>query len=254
MPNPPLEPVDAFHEYLNETTVVDRDGWAYDLTHRVAQRLQAGDPEGGRLTPEVVWIERATAFTLPGRYVYFSRALLQRGLSEEAVAFVFAHELAHHRLGHLTLWLSEVPGAWILAFLVRATHSIVASPEKEAAADRWALERCVEVGYDRERCLTVFSALEKIALDAGAVDVVFGPEDPEELAGERLRDPTGAATTKLDGLLAEARHWLWQRRVGYPSLRERRAALAEVGRPGPPTGAPLMDQWRAYVASKGARR
>jgi hypothetical protein len=256
--NPPVELADAFYEYLDETTILDHDGWAYDLTHRVAQRLQAGDPAECRLEPVVTWIERATAFTVPGRYVYFSRALLQCGLSEEAVAFVFAHELAHHRLGHLKQWLKEVPGAWILGLLVRAAHSVVASPEKEAAADRWALERCVDVGYDRERCLEIFKALEKISLDAGAVDVVFGPEDPEALAGQRLRDPTGAETTKLDGMLTEARRWLWQRRVGYPSVRERRAALAQVGwaRPGSDarSGAPLIEQWRAFVASKGARR
>jgi hypothetical protein len=170
--NPPVKSADAFHDYLDETTILDHDGWAYDLTQRVAQRLQAGDPADRRLEPVVTWIERATAFTLPGRYVYFSRSLLQCGLSEEAVAFVFAHELAHHRLGHLKEWLKEVPGAWIVGILARAAHSVVASPEKEAAADRWALERCVDVGYDRERCLEVFTALEKIALDAGAVDGV----------------------------------------------------------------------------------
>jgi len=251
---PPAEPADAFYEYLDETTVLDHDGWAYDLTQRVAQRLQAGDPAEHRLEPVVTWIEQATAFTVPGRYVYFSRALLQCALSEEAVAFAFAHELAHHRLGHLKQWLKEVPGAWILGILVRAAHSVVASPENEAAADRWALERCVDVGYDRERSLEIFKALEKIALDAGAVDSVFGPEDPGELAGERLRDPTGAETTKLDGTLTEARRWLWQRRVGYPSVRERRAALAQVGRERPGSDAPLIEQWRAFVASKGARR
>jgi hypothetical protein len=83
---------------------------------------------------------------------------------------------------------------------------------------------------------------------------VFGPEDPEELAGERLRDPTGAETTRLGEMLTEARHWLWQRKIGYPSVRERRAALAQVGLARPDSGAPLIDQWRAFVASKGARR
>jgi predicted Zn-dependent protease len=227
---------EALYAFLAEHVVIDHDGWAFERVHRVANRLQKDVAPEERLEPVVTWIEELPAFTAPGRYVYFSRHFLQRGLSEEATAFVFAHEFAHQRLGHLRAWLSEVPGAWVAGAFAFAAHRVLVSPEKEVEADRWALERCVAAGYDRELCLGAFDAMERVMLDGGCVDGVFGPEDAERLA-----------EGKLDALLADARRWLWQRRTGYPSLRERRAALARVA-----TGeASLLDKWRQFRS--GAR-
>ncbi len=187
----------------------------------------------------VIWIEDVTAFTLPGRYVYFSRRLLQLCPAEDAVAFVLAHEMAHHRLGHLRPWLSEIPGAWLAGVRVRAAYRrALVSPEKEADADRWALERCVAAGYDRARCLTLFDALSRASLDLGDVDGVFGHEDPEDLAEARLRELDGEAPEakdKLAAFLAEAGRWTWQRGRGYASLHDRRAALEHVAREPPPS-------------------
>jgi hypothetical protein len=236
---------DEFFRAFAEHVVVDHDGWAFDRAHRVASRLQEGLAPEQRLEPVVAWIEGHAAFTVPGRYVYLSRHFLQRGLTEDATAFVFAHELAHQRLGHLRAWLSEVPGAWMAGNLMLAAHRALVSPEKEAEADRWALERCVTAGYDRERCLGAFDAMERLVLDGGDIDGVFGHEDPEQLAEAELRRLDGARgerEPKLDALLADARRWLWQRRTGYPSLRERRAALERVA-----TGeTPLLDRWRQF--------
>jgi predicted Zn-dependent protease len=237
---------DAFHELLAEHFVFDQDGWAVERVRRVADRIQAGLAPEERLEPVVAWIERQAAFTLPGRYVYFSRHFLERDLSEEATAFVFAHELAHQRLGHLREWLSDVPGAWVVGALVLAAHRALVSPENQAEADRWALERCVRAGYDRERCLGAFDAMERLALDYRSADGVFGPEDPEQLAERRLRELDGERPARIDALLDDARHWLWQRRTGYPSIRERRAALDRVA-----TGEThLVDRWRQFLSEK----
>jgi hypothetical protein len=128
--------------------------------------------------------------------------------------------------------------------LALAAHRVFVSPEKEAEADRWALERCVAAGYDRARCLTAFDAMERLVLDGGDVDGVFGPEDPERLAEAHLRRLDGEPEAKLEALLTDARRWLWQRRTGYPSIRERRAALDRVA-----TGeTPLLDRWRQFRA------
>ena len=67
---------------ISEQVTTDADGWAFDLIHRVAARLQALDPEAARLVPVVTWHEKMTAFVVPGRYVYFSRTLLQQPLGE----------------------------------------------------------------------------------------------------------------------------------------------------------------------------
>jgi predicted Zn-dependent protease len=231
---------EEFYRVLDEHVLVDHDGWAFDLVQRVAERLQQGVAPDDRLQPVVVWIEHIPAFTMAGRYVYFSRFFLQRGLCEEAAAFVFAHELAHHRLGHVRTWLADVPGAWVLGALVRVAHGLFVSPEKEAEADRWAIERCVAAGYDRERCLTAFDAIERLVLDAGGVDTVFGDEDPERLADQRLRALDGEAPDRIEELRAHARKWLWQRRAGYLSVRERRATLAA-------DKSPLVNRWRQFL-------
>jgi predicted Zn-dependent protease len=233
---------EEFHAFLAEHVVIDHDGWAFDRVHRVADRLQQNVAPEERLEPVVAWLEGYAAFIAPGRYVYLSRYFLQRGLSEEGTAFVFAHELAHQRLGHLEIWLSEVPGAWVAGALALMAHRVLVSPEKEADADRWALERCVAAGYDRELCLGAFDTMERLMLDGGNVDGVFGPEDVERLAEAHARRLEGQPEAKFDALLGDARRWLWQRRTGYPSLRERRAALARVA-----TGeTPLLDKWRQF--------
>jgi predicted Zn-dependent protease len=85
---------------------------------RVAQRLQADVEEEKRLRVEVPWIEAFTAFTVPGRYIYVSRRLLELCRSDESVAFLIAHEVAHHRLGHLDIF----PDCWPI-FLARRSWS-----------------------------------------------------------------------------------------------------------------------------------
>jgi hypothetical protein len=219
----------------NVTTeyVVDHEGWAYDLVHRAAERVQGGAvepiPADERLEPVVVWMDEVTAFTGPGRHVYISRRLLQLGFSEDAAAFVFAHELAHHRLGHVLAEPSAVgEGRWLASMLTRIFAGRLNSPENEAAADRWAIERCLAVGYDRERCLSAFDALGRAALDLGDVDGLFGSEDVERAAEARLRELDGEVPSPIGSALDQARRWVSQRRRGYFSVKERRAALAHV--------------------------
>jgi hypothetical protein len=71
MPRADVERGDTFHDLLAEYVTFDSEGWAYDLVHRAADRLQADVAPGDRISPEVVWLEGVTAFTLPGRHVYF---------------------------------------------------------------------------------------------------------------------------------------------------------------------------------------
>ena len=157
--------------------------------------------------------------SLPGRYVYISRRLLELCRHDEATAFVIAHEIAHHDLGHLDLlarWLPRVIGtgtARLLTLLYRCMESVLFSSQKELAADRRALDLCLEAGYDIRKCLLIFDVLEKFALDMGDVDAVLGTDDLEE----ELRN-TPLWQRRLKSAWYKIRH-------GYPSIRERRAQL-----------------------------
>ena len=205
---------------LHEAYVVEQTGWAVEQVTRVAQRIQSDIGEEKRLLVEVPWIEAFTAFTAPGRYIYVSRRLLEVCRTDEAVAFVIAHEVAHHRLGHLEIfpdWLSELAGTQIPLFITALYRSIEArlyGPEREVAADRLAIDLCVNAGYDGTKCLEIFDVLEKFALDMHDLDIVFGPQDSDD----ELR-PDAPLSTRL-------RVWIWQRTRGYLPLRDRRREIA----------------------------
>jgi predicted Zn-dependent protease len=208
------------YDALHEAYVLETSGWAVEQVTRVAQRLQADAEEKNRLQVVVPWIEAFTAFTAPGQYIYVSRRLLEVCRTDEAVAFIIAHEIAHHRLGHLEVfpdWLGELTGTQIpllLTALYRSVEARLYGPEREVEADRMAIDLCVKAGYDGPKCLEIFDVLEKFALDMHDLDIVFGPQDSDE----ELR-PDAPLLTRL-------RVWVWQRSRGYLPLRDRRREVA----------------------------
>lgn len=214
----------SFGEWLNQTmhegVHFEEAAWAMDRIHRVADRLQASRPQEWRLVVEIPWLEESVAFTAPGKYIYFSRRLYERCYTDEQVAIVMAHEIAHHDLGHVNLFtgwaprLTKLPGASLLALAFHALESHLYGPKTECEADRHGLDLCLKAGYDGRKCLEFFDLLEQRALDVGDLDIVYGPdmESDDEL------DENAAWTTK-------ARIWAWQRRRGYLPIRDRRQML-----------------------------
>ena len=89
---------------IRETCIIDEAGEMWDKTARSAARLNAQRSPAPPLRPVVMWAARMVAFTLPGDRVFLSRELLQRFAEDAQVAFVLAHEMAHHDLGHLDAW------------------------------------------------------------------------------------------------------------------------------------------------------
>ena len=66
------------HDHICEAVHFETEAWAIERIQRVQDRLQAGRPESERLIVEIPWLEEVTAFTAPGRYIYFSRRLYER--------------------------------------------------------------------------------------------------------------------------------------------------------------------------------
>ena len=169
---------------------------------------------------EIPWLEEATAFTAPGGYIYFSRRLYELCPTEEQVAFVVGHEIAHHDLGHVALFhgwadrIARLPGATLFALFFHGLEHLVYGPQKECEADRHGLDLCVMAGYEGRRCLELFDILEQRALYIGDLDMVYGPdvESDDEL------DENASWTTK-------AQIWAWQKRRGYLPIRDRRQML-----------------------------
>src|SRR5262249_38314230 len=157
------------------------------------------------------WLSLFNAFTAPGQYIYFSRRLLERCPDDETVAFVIAHEIAHHDLGHLAFFsgrfiqhaLRTGAGAMIVLFF-RMLQTHVYSVEWEPDAVLRAIELCVAAGYDGKKCLEVFDVMEKWALYHLDFDGVYGPdkESDQELAPDA-------------DFMTRARIWLYLKRRGY---------------------------------------
>ena len=218
---PQEEPDDLFgwmHERLVNAYAGETQPWALEQVRRIDARLQAGIPEAERLETVILWIPEASAFTMPGRHLYLGRRLLERAQADERLAFIIAHEMAHHHLGHLdaaTALFSRLPGPLqaIATDLVSARW-FACNAEREAETDAHALNLCLAAGYDARRCLRAFDVLEEVALDWGDREAVFGSD-------AAIR----AALADDPAWVARAREWPLERRRGYPSIRERKARL-----------------------------
>ena len=66
------------HQQVLEAVQLEEDQWWVDRARRVETRLQTDKPSAQRLVVEIPWLEVVTAFTAPGRYIYFSRRLFER--------------------------------------------------------------------------------------------------------------------------------------------------------------------------------
>jgi hypothetical protein len=208
------------HREIAEAVWFEDAAWAIDRVRRVEDRLQAGRAQPDRLFVEVPWLQECTAFTAPGRYIYFSRRLYELCATDEQVAFVISHEIAHHDLGHVAHFrgwanaVTRLPGASLFALFFNTLESRLYGPEKECEADRHGLDLCLSGGYSGEQCLELFDILEQHALDSGDEAIVYGPDEESD---DEL-DENATWKTK-------AQIWAWQRKRGYLPIRDRRQML-----------------------------
>ena len=211
---------ERLHHELTSAYAKESEAWATDRMQRVAQQLQSERAAANRFIPEILWVDQMTAFAAPGRYLYITRELLQRLTTDDSAAFVLAHEIAHHDLGHLALFrgkrslLRSLPGSSALAAALLLAEHLLFSPEHETEADEYALQLCLEAGYSGPKCMEVFDVLQAHCLDLGDVDMAYGLDEAMLKADELDRD-----------WLAGAKLWSWRKMRGYPSLRERKENL-----------------------------
>jgi len=205
------------HAELLDEFALETEAWVGERLTRVMARLNAVRTDGIPLEAHCLAIPACTAFTTPAPHVYIARVLLERLANDEATAFVLGHEVAHHDLRHLTLyqgwteWLPRGTGGSITAALFRNLSHQMYGPTRESQADQYAIELCLDAGYDGPQCLHAFEILENESLNRGDVDGVFGPEN--------LLDPTDP---EQGSKAYQIQRWLWTHAHRYLPLRERR--------------------------------
>lgn len=177
-----------FYESLSDAVVVERSGWVFERITRVRERLT---PLVGDFEIVVPWLDGASAFTLPGRYIYITRQLFELCKNDDMVAFIVAHEVAHHDLGHIRefpKWMRSkawlMMGAHLFHRLVLARHH----SKNESDADAYAIDLCAEAKYDVNECARVFDILAKISLDLGDVDSVVDDNPLYPSINQRKKD------------------------------------------------------------------
>jgi Zn-dependent protease with chaperone function len=209
------------HGRLHEDIHFETEAWALDRVQRVEDRLQAGRPDNHRLLVEIPWMETVTAFTCPGRYIYFTRSLYQLCGTDAEVAMVIAHEMAHHDLDHVSLfasWASKMihfPGAMLFAYAFLTLEQHLYGLQKECDADRHGLDLCIKAGYNAQDCLALFDVLEQYAGDIENLDMIYGPDLSDDELGEH-------ASWK-----AKVEIWAWEHKHGHLPIRDRRQMLLQ---------------------------
>jgi Zn-dependent protease with chaperone function len=176
------------HAKLMEAFGHESEAWAIERVGRVSEKLNAvrrACPVEGAcdytLTAEILWLGEMNAFAMPGRYIYLTRALLQRFGEDDPVAFILAHEMAHHDLGHVRLLLPYLKrfgtftGSVLGAIIQRGTH-LFYSKDHETAADKYALDLCIAAGFRYDGFREAFRILENESLDWRDITGVFGSD------------------------------------------------------------------------------
>jgi Zn-dependent protease with chaperone function len=223
--DPRLEFSDWLHDELVRECAGETESWALERAARVQRRINGQRAGRPALETTILWVAPPLAFTLAGRHVYVARSLFQRLPSDDAVAFVLAHEAAHHDLGHLDLfegwarWLPQSRASGYVAMLARLFEHHTYGPERELAADEYAIRLALKAGFDGDLAAQALSILEQLALDHGDIDGVFGPEN--------LLDPTdpGNGSTGY-----RVQRWVWTHLHGYLPLHERATHVRRLAR------------------------
>jgi predicted Zn-dependent protease len=196
---------EEMHAKLLEAFGHESEAWAIERVGRIAtqlNRVRGKCPVAGAcddaLTAEILWLGEMNAFATPGRYIYITRALLQRFGEDDPVAFILAHEMAHHDLGHVRLLLpylrrfgtlAGTSAASLLGAIIQRGTNLLYGKERETAADIYALNLCLAAGYKYNGFAEVFRILENESLDFRDIISVFGSDKTDACQTSRTHPP-----------------------------------------------------------------
>jgi predicted Zn-dependent protease len=171
------------HNLINENIHIESHGVFFEKVQKIATQLNGSRKNLTPIEPVILWIPQVNAFITPGYYLYISRELLQLLKNDDSIAFLIAHEIGHYDLGHTQIYhsylstLRHIPAGDVIGLLLLKARSTLFSQDREMEADRYALELCLNAGYDGYRCLEFFDFMEAHYLDFRNFDEVFRSEE-----------------------------------------------------------------------------
>ncbi|MEM1317490.1 MAG: M48 family metalloprotease [Pseudomonadota bacterium] len=192
-----MEEFDTFGEAIASTTRdcrVSNDDWSVQLANDAFTVLSNRFPELNRYRLVVLHQKFGTAFTASGDYIFVCRSLLELCSTVEMAAFVIAHEIAHHELGHIPKIASYLPPPLKgLSLFLKSLLRVHLRARQECEADVGGMSMCVAAGLDAEKCARALQIIEKLSLDRRAISVAIGsdafyvPDMPERTRRRKIR-------------------------------------------------------------------
>jgi predicted Zn-dependent protease len=138
-----------------------------ELVAAVGQRVARQSPRVGiEYRFRIVDMEEPNAFALPGGYVYVSRGLLAVSNSEEELANVLGHEIAHVAARHPAQRETAAAGVGLLAVLGGIVGSVFGEPA-EALSPFGLASNAIMASYSREQEREADEVGQEMAARAG---------------------------------------------------------------------------------------
>lgn len=166
----------TFGDAVDSVTSPDRvsgDDWSVRLARDAFGLLKSAFPNISHYQIRVLHNPNYLAFTVDGHHIFLTRTMLELCGSVERAAFVIAHEIAHHELGHVP----RMGVGWWLRVAVRFLRHTVTPFERarwELEADAFAIDMCLRAGLSGRECLWTLQIFEKLTLDRGGIEAAFG--------------------------------------------------------------------------------
>ncbi len=202
---------------IEATIGVVKDNALADYVETIGERLIAQAPtEGFDFHFHVVNMKEPNAFALPGGHIYVSRGILALANSEDELAGVIGHEIAHvigrHTGARITLGAplkiitgigSAVTGriSSTVGNLIGAvggiTEGLLLSPydrQQERRADRYGLELAAAAGWNPAALAEILHRLELEEEMTGHTSRGFGFFDSHPRTPERVHNTTVLAS------------------------------------------------------------
>lgn len=205
---------------IDEYSLFEKDTWAIERIKRVVNRLNSASQSNQEFKVVIPYLGDFMAFTAPGNHIFISRQLFQMCRNDDMAAFIIAHEMAHHSLGHFSIfpkWLKKITNINFQLLLLapyRMVESRIYGVKRECDADKYALLHCYKRGYDIKQCLAIFDIFENHALDHGNLDTVFGSEIEDENISNK-------------NLFSKIKSWYHLSKRGYLPIKDRKKLLED---------------------------
>ena len=134
----------------------------------IGRRLtQAAERKDLRYEFHVIALSEVNAISLPGGFIYCYQGLVQALPSDDALAFVMAHEMVHAAKRH---WASMMRKATTLSVLTLGRADLLNlflvphySREAEREADKLGMEIAARSGFDPQGAVDAMTTLKKVA-------------------------------------------------------------------------------------------